>query len=187
MTIIWRLPPSLKRRGRQRLLHADGTQAKADGLEQVLPVEVHRGGIAGDLDAGHLDFGRPFLVLVRAAQVQPAADGVQAHRVVGRVVSWQAGHDAVDRFGRLVADFDGAAKLADIVGDGAPVGVRALDLLGHERPASALQLDIAAFVLGGCLHAELPLAVLDEAAPRKEAVIGDQDRRKAAPDADCCC
>ena len=34
--------------GLQWFLHADGTQAKADGLEQILPVEIHRGGIAAD-------------------------------------------------------------------------------------------------------------------------------------------
>ena len=50
--------------GLQGLLHADGTQPKADGLEQVLAVEVHRGGITADGDAGHLDFGGAFLVLV---------------------------------------------------------------------------------------------------------------------------
>ena len=171
--------------GLERLLHADLAQAKADGLEQVLPVDVHRGGIAADRDAGHLDFGGAFLVFVGAAQVQPAADGVQTYRVVGRVVSRQPGHDAPDRFRRLIADLDGAAKLAHIVGDVAPVGVRALDLLGDERPAAAFQLEVAALVLRGRLHGELPLAVLDEAAPGEEAVIGDRTEEGSARCSDC--
>ena len=72
MTIIWRLPPSLKRRGFNGSCTPICTQAKADGLEQILPVDVHRGGITADRDAGHLDFGGPLLVLVEAAQVEPA-------------------------------------------------------------------------------------------------------------------
>ena len=52
--------------GLQGLLHADLAQPKADGLEQILPVDVHRGGITADDDAGHFHLGGLRLVLVRS-------------------------------------------------------------------------------------------------------------------------
>ena len=91
----------------------------------------------------------PFLVLVEAAQVQPAADGVQTHRVVGRVVARQPGNDAPDGFRRLIADLDGAGKLAHIVGDVAPVGVVPSICLVTNVQRRLSRLEIAAFVLRG--------------------------------------
>ena len=125
-------------------------------------------------DTGHLHFGGSVLVFVEAAQVQPAADGVQAHRVVGRVVSRQPRDDAPDGFRRLIADLDGAAERSCT----SSVMLRQLGYvpsicLVDERPAAAFQLDVPAFVFGGWLHGELPLAILDESAPPDETVIGD--------------
>ena len=94
--------------------------------------------------------------------------------MVGGVVSRQPGHDALNSFRRLLADFQGAGELLGLLGDGAPVGEGAFDLLGGERPAAALQLDRAALVLGRCLYRQLPLAVLDEYVTVEEEVLVDK-------------
>ncbi len=74
MTIIWRLPPSLKRNGFNGSCTPMVRSPKPMALSRYCRLTYTVAGSPLTVDAGHFHFRGPFLVFVEAAQVEPAAD-----------------------------------------------------------------------------------------------------------------